>query len=169
MNDILKYLLAFGLYLFFQVSLFNGLVLFNMAVPFIFILFALSLPFQTPTALMYGLAFGCGLLVDMLSDDAATGLHAFSLLLAVSQRPFFARLVSSTNFRSLEEMSFKNQSAIWYILYLAPLIFIHHFAYFFLESLSFQNFFYKLLQVFTSSIYTLVISYILCLLFYRNR
>ncbi len=140
-----------------------------MAVPFVFILFLFSLPFRTPISLVYMLAFGCGLLVDIFSDDAATGLHAFSLLFAVSFRPFFARLVSSTNFRNLEEISFNNQSSLWYLLYLLPLIFIHHFAYFFMEGLGFDNFFYKLLQIFSSAAYTLVISYILCLLFYRSR
>ena len=168
MNLILKNILAFLAYLLFQVFLLNYLTMFEVATPFLFLMFLFMLPFDTPIPLMYILAFVTGLSVDMLSDNYANGLHAFSALLAVSARVPVVRLASSSNIRTVSEISLKEQSPVWYATFLLPLIFIHHTAYFLLESFSFQHLPYTLLKIVSSTIYTFLLSYAICFIFYRK-
>lgn len=165
---MLNYIFAFILYVFFQVMFFNYLVIGQVAIPFVFLLFLLMLPFTLPTSLAYVLAFSMGLIVDILSETYANGLHAFSALLAMSLRPFVARLISPNVVRNLGEISLASQNTIWYASYLFPLIFVHHFAYFFLDAFSFGDFFFTLFRVLSSSLYTFLLCFILCYIFYRK-
>lgn len=168
MNDLLKYGLSLLLYVFFQIFLFNELEIFNLAVPHVFLLFLLMLPLNIARPSLYLIAFGIGFLVDILSDGAVTGLHAFSCVLVMGIREVVARILSASNFRNLEDLDFKVQNGLWYLGYLLPLIFIHQIAIHFLEALSFQNFFYKLLQISVGTTFTFLICYILVILFYKR-
>ncbi|TAE53017.1 MAG: hypothetical protein EAZ89_07800 [Bacteroidetes bacterium] len=167
MNDLLRYTGSFLLYLFFQVFLFNYLSLLQIAVPFVFILFLITLPFNLPTVATLALAFFTGLLVDIHSDGG-TGLHAFSCVAMMAVRGGLTDLISSSNYRNRAEITFSVQSPIWLVSLLLPLIFIHHSLYFFLEAFSLKDFFFTLLQVITSTLYTFFFSYILCYLFYKR-
>lgn len=168
MNDLIKYGLSFLLYLIFQVFLLNYLTLFHVATPFLFLMFLFMLPLNVPLPFMYLASFATGLGVDLLSDGYANGLHAFSALLAVSARLPVARLVASSNIRSASEISLNNQSMVWYASYLFPLILIHHTAYFFLEAFTFQYVTYTLVKIISSSVYTFLLCYIICFIFYRK-
>ena len=168
MGRIIWNIIAFVLYLFLQVTLQEEMVLFQVATPFFFIIFLFTLPFNTPLPVLYLIAFGMGLTVDVFSWQTTNGIHAFSALMAISLRGRLAELISTTNFRNLSEISFQNQSVTWYVSYLLPLIFIHHFFYFFLEAFTFQYFFFTLVKILSSTIYTFVIGYALCYLFYSK-
>jgi hypothetical protein len=168
MNEIIKYSVSFLIYLIFQVFLFNYFTLFHAATPFLFLMFLFMLPLNVPLPAMYLLAFLTGLSVDVLSDGYANGLHAFSALLAVSARIPVARLVASSNIRNASEISLKEQSMVWYATFLFPLIVIHHTAYFMLEAFSFQHFSFTLLKIVSSSIYTFLLCYAICFIFYRK-
>ncbi|MEM7369096.1 MAG: hypothetical protein AAF587_10895 [Bacteroidota bacterium] len=168
MSEILKYGVAFLIYLFFQVFLFTDLVLFQLATPFIFLLFLFMLPVDTPIPLQYVIAFVLGLLVDVLTTPQAIGLHAFSCLLAVGARSRLLPIIGTSQMRHVQELDLKSQNSTWYITFLLPLIFIHHLAYFFLEDFTFQYFFHTLLKVISSTIYTFIICYLLTHLFYKK-
>ena len=168
MNEIIKYSLSFMICLMFQVFLFNYLTLFHTATPFIFLMFLFMLPLNVPLPVMYLIAFATGLSVDLFSDGYANGLHAFSALLATGARLPVARLVASSNIRSASEISLKNQSMVWYASFLFPLILIHHTAYFLLEAFTFEYFFYTLLKIIGSAVYTFLLCYAICFIFYRK-
>lgn len=168
MNSLLKYILAGLGYLFFQVVLLNHMDILGVAIPFVFILFLFTLPFDTPQPVLYLTAFFMGLSVDILSETYATGLHTFSSLLAMGFRNRWVEIVSSSNFRNLGEISLANQSPLWYVSFLLPLIFIHHLAYFYLEAFTLAHFFFTLLKVVSSTLYTFFISFILCYIFYNR-
>lgn len=168
MYGAVRYIIAFFLYVFFQVALLNDLTLFRVATPFVFLVFVFMLPFTLPVPVVYLITFVTGFCIDIFSDHIASGLHTFSSLLAVSVRGRVATMISTSNYRSLDEISFSMQNQGWFVWYLLPLIFIHHFAYFMLEAFTFQHFFYTMLKVFSSTIYTFLISYILCYLFYNK-
>ncbi|MEM6801117.1 MAG: hypothetical protein AAF696_06910 [Bacteroidota bacterium] len=168
MNDIVKYGLGLLLYLFFQVFLFNELELFGLAVPHVFVLFLLLLPFRLPRPAVYLIAFFLGFLVDILTDGAVTGLQAFSCVLMVGLRGGIASILSSSNFRNLEDLEFNAQNGIWYLGYLLPLIFVHQLSVYFMEALSLQNFLYKMGQIGLGTVFTFLICYILVVVFYKR-
>ena len=168
MNQIFRYIIAFVLYLIFQVGLFDHLGVLDVAMPFVFLLFIFTLPFDWPVMVIYLIAFGTGLFVDILSDSNASGLHAFAAVFAVGPRERLAAMASGSNFRSVSELNLKDQSSLWFAIYLGSLILFHNLAYFFLEAMSFGNFFYTLLKVFTSTFYTFLICFLLSFIFYKR-
>ena len=168
MNAVVKYIIAALLYIFFQLYVLNHLVIFQMLTPFAFLLFLFMLPLDTPKAVLYLLAFGIGLFIDIFSDNYATGLHAFSAVLAIGLRPRMLQLLGASGMRGVDEFEFENQNLFWYISYLFPLIFIHHFAYHFLEAFTFSHFFQTLTKVFFGTVYTFLVCYLLCIIFYKK-
>ena len=166
MRTVSRYIIPFLLLLLFQVFLFNWLTLFRTASPFIFPLFIFMLPHQMPRILLYVVAFSMGLLVDIISG--IYGLHAFSLLFAAGARGGILGLTTSGGIRELNDFAFYDQRTGWYAIYLLPLFFIHHLAYFLLESFSFQHFGITLLKIVSSTIYSFIIGYLICIVFYKR-
>ena len=117
---------------------------------------------------MYLLAFFTGLTIDLFSENAFSGIHAFSTLFMTGIRERWVTLTTSGNFRTVEEISLYNQSYRWYALFLLPLIFIHHTAFFLLENFSFINFGYCVAKIIASTLYTFIISYMITLIFYKR-
>lgn len=71
-----------------QVLIFNHIMLFNVAVPFVFIYFIIRLPISLSTNWLLTLSFLAGFCVDVFSDTP--GLNSLSCtLLAVIKRPAF--------------------------------------------------------------------------------
>lgn len=168
MRSIFLQILGFILLLFLQIFLFNHLVIFRLAIPFVFLLFLFMLPLKTSKSVLYPLAFFMGLMVDIFSDHAATGLHAFSALIAVSIRIGLASLLSASNFRGVEEIEIREQSSIWLAIYLGLLFFVHHFFYFLLEDFSLSRFVHILGKTIFSTIYSLLISFLIVFVFYKK-
>lgn len=168
MSEIFRYVLASLIYLLLQVFLFNHLSLFQVATPFVFVLFLFTLPLDLNRTALYLLSFGVGLAVDVLSEGSATGLHAFACTLAISLRPSIINAISSSNVRSSTDISIRNQNTLWLTSLLLPLIFTHHLAYFYLEAMSLEHFFYTFLKVISSTIYTFSIAILLAYLFYKR-
>ncbi len=164
----LTYVVSFILYIFFQVYLLNELTLFGIATPHIFLIFLFMLPVEAPLMLTYILAFAMGMMVDFLSDTYLNGLHAASALLAIGLRPLVLRMIT-INFKNRNDVSIFNQDYLWYVAYFLIMLFIHHTAYYFLEAFTFNNFFYTLLRIISSVLYSFIGIYILCILFYKNK
>ncbi|RRN76776.1 rod shape-determining protein MreD, partial [Pseudoxanthomonas sp. SGD-10] len=69
MNSIfLSNVLRFIILIFVQVFLLKNMVFYNLNVPFLYILFILLLPFQTPNWLLFTLSFLLGLIIDLFND-----------------------------------------------------------------------------------------------------
>ncbi len=168
MSQIIRHIFAFFVYLVLQIALFNHLGIGDVAVPFVFLLFLFLLPFDYPLPIVMGIAFLTGLSVDVMTESAASGLHAFACVLAVWPREQLAALVSGSNFRSVSELNFRDQSALWFAIYLGSLIFLHNLAYFFLEAMSFQGFFMTIFKILASTLYTFLLCVILSFIFYKR-
>ncbi|MEL6697595.1 MAG: hypothetical protein AAFP89_15200 [Bacteroidota bacterium] len=168
MSQIVRLILGFFLFLCLQIFLFNHMVLWQVAVPFVFVLYLLMLPMSISRPVHYILAFGMGLLVDLMSSYAAVGLHAFSAVLIVALRTPLVGFLSSSNYRGAEEVKLNQQNSIWLLTYLLPLIFIYQVAYFLLEDFSFIRIWYNLWKALLSSVYTFAVSYLIAYVFYKR-
>ncbi len=168
MGRILSYGFSFVVYLLFQVLFFNHIILFKIATPHIFILFVIFLPLDMSRILEFFVAFLAGLSLDLLSDGSVIGLYAFTLLLVVGLRHRVFQITSSGAYRGVGEANFKNQSFLGMALYILPLIFLHHLVYYFLEVFSFTHFFYTLVKILLSTVYTFLISFAIAVIFYKN-
>lgn len=93
--------------------------------PFIYVLFILMLPFETPPWAVLFLGFACGLTMDAF--DNSMGMHASaSALLAYLRRPLLERLAPRDGYESGMKPMIRHMGINWYIRYAGILTLVHH-------------------------------------------
>jgi len=168
LNEIVRHSIRFAL-----LVLVQGLILKNVPLgpfvnPFLYVLFILQLPFETPPWLGLIIAFVTGLLVDMFYNTV--GMHAVVCTFIGYIRPGILRLMAPREgyeFGAQPTMQFMGRA--WFISYAAIVIVIHHLALFYLEMLSFNEFFATLLRVIASAAVSLLLVVVVQMLFYRKK
>lgn len=141
-----------------QVLVFDNFSLFGVATAHVFLVFLLMLPLSMRFPLVLLVAFTAGLLVDLFSSNQLIGLHAFSCVLMMSLRRSWVEIVTIRQaFKENEDTFLYFQPVQWYVNYLAPLILVHHIAFYLLEAFTFQHFGKTLLQIVFSSIFSFVL------------
>ena len=138
-----------------QILILNQVQLSGYINPYMYILFILLLPVNTPAYAMLMLAFLLGITIDIFSNSM--GIHASASVLIAYVRPFVIRSVSvrdeeMDNYPGLMQTKFS-----WFFKYTAVLVIIHHFILFYLEVFSFSGFFITFLRVLLSSIFSIFI------------
>ena len=154
-TGILQFI-SFFAYLIIQVVLMKNLVLFNTAFCFLYIAFILFLPIEINTLVLMLLSFLLGFMVDVFYDSL--GIHAASLVLIGFVRNFWlSRITPQGGYDAGEGPTLAANGMQWLLIYVLPLVFIHHFALFFIEAGGFSMIGYTLLKVFFSGIFTFVV------------
>lgn len=160
--------LSFFIYLIIQVVLMKNLVVFNTGFCFLYIAFILFLPIETNTLVLMALGFALGFLVDIFYDSL--GLHASTLVFMAYLRNFWlSRITPQGGYDAGEGPTLAANGLQWFLVYTLPLIFVHHFALFFIEAGGFGLIGYTLLKVFVSTIFTLLIILLLQYLLPERR
>ncbi len=154
-SSYLKYTVMFILLVLIQILILNQVQLSGYINPFMYILFILLLPVNSPAYLLLTLAFFIGITVDIFSNSM--GIHAFASVFIAYIRPFVIRSVSVRdedldNYPGLMQNKFP-----WFLKYTVISVIIHHFILFYLEVFSFSDFFNTLLRVMLSSIFSIFI------------
>ena len=92
MNNVyVKHTVAFILLYVAQIFLLDKVALWGFVTPMIYILFILSLPFDTPNWLMVVLGFAAGLIMD--SFTGSLGMHALSLMTIAFMRKWVITVI----------------------------------------------------------------------------
>jgi len=136
-----------------QVLIMNKIDFYGFLNPYVYILFILLLPFETPGWLLLLLSFLIGLTVDVFSGTL--GLHAASSVFAAYVRPIIIKLVGEkpeydiTTQPKLQQMGLK-----WFIAYALLMILAHHLFLNLLDVFSFNELWQTLLRVVVSSLFT---------------
>lgn len=152
--------------MFFQIYLMSHLVVYNVATPFIFFLFLFMLPLSIPAPVEFLLGFVAGLIVDISGNSP--GVNAAAVLFALGAKRILIPLTASSNIQKSGVISLNTQNFVWYVTYLLVLIFIHNTAFFLLEAFSFGKFGYTFLKIISSTVYSFIINYIICITFYKK-
>lgn len=151
-----KYLVSFILLVFLQVFILNNIQFSGFINPYIYVLFILVLPFETPKWVLLILAFALGLTVDLFSSTV--GMHSSATVFMAFIRPSVLKIISPRDGYESESLpQLKYYGANWFIRYSAILIFVHHFILFYIEVFSFSNFFVTFARVVLSSIFTIIL------------
>ncbi len=136
-----------------QVLIMNKINFYGFLNPYVYILFILLLPFETPGWLLLLLSFMMGLTVDLFS--ATLGLHAASSVFAGFMRPLIIKMVGEkpeydiTTQPKLQQMGLK-----WFMAYAMLMVFAHHLFLNMLDVFSFDEFWQTLLRVVISTLAT---------------
>lgn len=161
-------LVRFIVLVFVQVFLLKNITLYNIATPYLYILFILLLPFETPNVLLFLFAFLLGLTVDAFYDTP--GLHAAAcVVLALIRVLFISITVQKDGFDNEPEPTLSIMGFRWFFTYAIILTLIHHTFLFLLEAFSFLDFLFILQRVLTSAIFTVFLMLLTGLLFFKKR
>ncbi len=134
-----KYSVVFVLVVLLQVLIFNNIRLGGYLNPQVYVFFILILPQDVRKWVLLTSAFFLGLAVDLFSDSLA--IHTASAVLMAYLRPSVMQAVSGKTIAD-EQLtpSFSAFGVFSLFAYCLILIFIHHFALFFLEVFRFSGF-----------------------------
>lgn len=145
--------IAFFIYLFYQVLILKNIVLFHTAFCFLYIAYLLLLPVETNPLVLMGLGFITGIFIDMFYDSL--GLHALACVLVMYIRNYWLKtLTPQGGYDGSATPSLVMNGLQWFLVYIIPLVFVHHAVLFFVEAGGFSMFGFTLLKVFTSTLFT---------------
>lgn len=170
MSQLVKNIVRFCLFLLIQVFVLNQVPpLHHLAVPLLYFLFILWLPFKTGRRTQMVLGFILGFALDSFSKTF--GLFTSACVLIAFLRPFLINvLISQEGAESnYNEPSIKSMGLAPYMTYVAILAFIHNSFVFFLQALQSGGFVYFILKSLLSTAISLVLILITELLFSRKQ
>jgi hypothetical protein len=146
----------------------KNLVLFDKAFCFIYIGFLLLLPFETNKVLLLIWGFVIGFFIDIFYDSL--GIHMAASVLMVYLRSYWINLITPRGgYEVGMEPTLKLMKFEWFATYSLPLIFVHHFALFYIETGGLSLFFFTFVKVISSVIFTFITIVLLQYLFYPSR
>lgn len=139
-----------------QVFIFNNIQFSGYINPYIYVLFILLLPFETPGWLLLTLAFLLGFSIDILSGTL--GMHTAATVFMAFLRPFILQVFSPRDgYEAGTYPRVHYYGFNWFLKYAAILILAHHLVLFYMEIFRFSDFFSTLLRVLLSSIFSLTL------------
>jgi len=162
-------LIAF-LYLTLQIAVFGKMILFNLAVPHIYIMFLIMLPPRINLTLSLCIAFIYGILFDIFTSAAPTGVGSFSAVLLIGFRELWIPLsVPGIYYTAREDLDLRTLPFNQFLIFILPLIFLHQFFYYLLDAFGWDNFGFTLLRIFSGTLYSSVFCLIISVFFYSER
>ncbi len=165
---IFKNIYVFILLVLLQVLIIKNLNLGVYVVLFPYVLFILSMPFETPRLLLMFLSFFGGLCLDFFYNTP--GLHASACTASGFARYYVLKYMSPREgYDPSYEPCVDDMGPAWYINYSSILVAIHHLFFFFLEAFKFDEFFRTLFRTVLSSIGTILLVYLLQFLVFNRR
>lgn len=155
-KSLLQYILLFAVLTCGQGVVFDNMVIFNCAVPFVFIYLIISLPINLSVNYALTAGFFAGLIVDMFNDTY--GMNALSsTVLAFVRRPVFHLYMSRDEDMSLQTLTSRQVGLPVYMKFALTMSLIYCMLFFSIEAFSTHNIGQTLLRIAASTLYTFVI------------
>ena len=160
--------LRFVVLVFIQVFLLKNVTLYNFSTPYLYVLFILLLPFETPNLILFLLAFVLGLTIDAFYDTP--GLHAFAcVIMAFARILFISVTVQKDGFDNEPDPSLGIMGFRWFFFYAIILTSFHHLTLFFLETFNITEIEYTLVRVVLSTLLTVFLILLCELIFFKKK
>lgn len=162
------YVFRFLLLAFAQVMILNNVHLHGLFNPYIYPLFILLLPIETPAWLVLFIGFFCGLFIDFFSGSL--GMHAAATTVVAFIRPYLISLLRpAAGYQPEDKPTIASMGFFWFITYAAVLVFVHHLVFFMIETMSFSQFLFVISKIAVSTAVSLILMVILQYLFYQRK
>lgn len=160
-------ILRFIILVLIQVWVLNNIQFSGYINPYLYILFILLLPFETPAWFVLLLSFFLGLSVDMFSNTL--GMHASASVFMAFLRPYVLQSIAPRD--GYEINTFPRvfyYGLVWFFKYAIILVFIHHLFLFTVEVFNFTSYYLVLWRTILSTIFTTIIIIISQYLIFRK-
>jgi len=157
LNLFIKNIGVFIFLVLFQALLLNNIQITPLGItPYMYVLFLLIIPFDTPRWLLLISAFLLGLSVDIFSDTL--GSHASACLFMAFLRPIMLQTISPRDgYESGIQPKIHYLGLNWFVRYAIILIFFHHFWFFIIDAFRFSQFFYTLVKIALSTLLSTIL------------
>ncbi|HEX8060526.1 MAG TPA: Rod shape-determining protein MreD [Cyclobacteriaceae bacterium] len=149
----------FFLYVIAQVLLFKRLVLFNTSFCFLYVAFILLLPVETNNLALMFLAFFLGFTIDIFYDSL--GMHALALVTVAYLRNYWLGTITPQGGYDAGAIPAVTNGVQWFLVYSVPMVFVHLALLFFVEAGGFSLFWFTMLKIMASLIFTVGVMLIL--------
>jgi rod shape-determining protein MreD len=167
MNNVLgTHIIRFITLLLVQVVICNHINFLGYINPYIYIIFIFLFPIKDNRLALLVVSFALGLMVDLFSDSG--GVHAAAAVCLAYARPILLK----SSFGMLYEhhsIKFSTTEIGSLVTYIAVGTVIHHFILFSLEIFNLSNILLILKKTLFSSMFTILLSLLIVILFSRNR
>lgn len=155
-REIVHYIILFVSMLLLQVLICNNIVLFNVAIPIIFIYFIIHLPINLSTNIVLTLSFLLGLMVDVFSDTLGMNTLACTIL-AMLRRKIYSLYKSREEKFAEIVPSISSLGIIVFMKYLITMTLCYCILFFSIEYFSFSHFSIMLTKILSSTALTFVL------------
>lgn len=166
-KNFISVIVSFFLYVLFQVLLLKNFILFDTAFCFLYVAFILMLPLELgPIALML-IAFAVGFSVDLFYDSI--GVNAAASVFIAFLRPYWLKAITPRGgYEEIVVPNIKTMDLGWFIVYVLPLVLVHHSVLLFLEAGGFGLFLFTLSKILFSTLLTFFVIVLAQYLFYKK-
>ncbi|MPQ45638.1 rod shape-determining protein MreD [Marinifilum sp. N1E240] len=156
MNIILKNTIRFIVLVLIQVAILNNIQVSGFLNPYMYVLFILLLPFETPNWLLLSLSFLLGFSVDIFSGTL--GMHASACVFMGYVRPYVLNYLSLRDGYEIGTYpGISYYGFAWFFKYALVLVVAHHSFLFIIEAFSFANFSETMVRIIFSSFFSLTL------------
>ncbi|NWJ52276.1 MAG: rod shape-determining protein MreD [Bacteroidetes bacterium] len=167
-NTFIRISLRFVVLILVQVLILSNVHFLGYLNPYVYLLFILTMPFETPKWVLLITAFALGLSVDLFSNSL--GMHAAASVFAAYFRPGVISLITSRKeYEPGVEPSIADLGFQWFITYTFIITFLHHFFLFLIEAFRFSGFFRTLGHSFNNALFTILIIILAQYIFYHKK
>ena len=167
-NIITRNIIRFIVLLLIQVLLLNNIKFNGYLNPYLYILFILLLPKETPKWLLLVSAFLLGFGLDIFMKSF--GINAAATVLVAFIRPSLIKYLSTgKDIEPNMQIGIKSFGFRWFFLYSLILIFVHNFVLYFLDIFSFNEILLTFYNILLGTIITLSLVIIIQYLFYNIK
>lgn len=168
LNEVIRNIIRFIVLVAVQVLIIKNIELGRFINPFIYVLFIVVLPFETPKWVLLLSGFTVGITIDMFYDTS--GMHAVACVFMAYVRPGILKLFSPRDgYEFGTQPTIQYLGVPWFLSYSGILIFLHHLILFYIEVFRFSEFFSTFFRVIISTIFTVLLVVISQYLFNRKK
>jgi len=147
------HIFSFFLYMGLQVLIMKNVVLFHTAFCFVYVAYLLLLPVDVNPLLLMALGFIMGFTIDIFYDSL--GMHAFATVFIMYLRNYWLKLITPQGGYDSNAMPVMSMNGVqWFLIYVTPLLFLHHALLFFIEAGGFRLFWFTLWKAVASTLLT---------------
>ncbi len=134
-NKLIRNIIRFILLCVVQVFVFDNIQFGNYIHPYVYVLFVMLLPFETPTWRLMLNGFLIGFVVDIF--NGTPGLNAAATVFMAFVRPFVIKITTrQSDIEDKYAPTISEMSLQWFVLYGLLLLLLHNFVLFWLEAFS---------------------------------
>ena len=167
-NTISRNIFRMFILILFQVLVLNNIQISGFINPYMYVLFILLLPFETPRWLLLISGFAIGISIDLFVNTP--GMHTSATVFMAFLRPYVLKFImphdeyESGTYPRLYYFGFT-----WFLKYSLVLVFLHHTFLFYVEVFRITFFFHTMLRVLLSTLFSVFLIILSQFFIYRKQ